>query len=203
MELDNWVINGEIRTNLNGIQHPLYNTWNGIRQRCYTKTSVSYKNYGSKEVTMCDSWKDSFSNFVNDMGPRPEGCSIDRIDNSKGYSPENCKWSTRFEQNYNKSVTVVMEYQGKLYNSFELSELCGISPKTLRSKWKRGHRGDDLVNKFHDQKEVKYYSWEGNEYTMLDISKFLGCSKGVVKSRFRNGWSLNRIMTTPVISRNR
>lgn len=83
-------------------RHPLYKIYTGIKTRCFNKNSIPYANYGGRGITMCDRWVESFWNFVEDMPPRPEGYSIDRIDNEKGYFKENCKWSTAKEQANNR-----------------------------------------------------------------------------------------------------
>lgn len=82
-----------------------YEIWKGILRRCYNKNSKSYKNYGGRGIKVCDSWKNSFENFYRDMGSCPTNTymSIDRIDNDDDYKPSNCKWSTRIEQNRNRS----------------------------------------------------------------------------------------------------
>ena len=78
-----------------------YRIWQGMKERCSYKKHISYKNYGGRGITVCDRWLESFENFLNDMGERPEGLSIDRIDNEKGYSKDNCRWATQKEQTNN------------------------------------------------------------------------------------------------------
>ena len=86
-----------------------YNSWRGIIDRCLNKNSTTYYKYGAKGITVCDRWK-TFSNFLEDMGERPEGKSIDRIDNFKGYELKNCRWATNLEQAHNKRPKVKMTY---------------------------------------------------------------------------------------------
>lgn len=81
-----------------------YISWKSMKDRCYNTKSPSYKYCGYYGITVCDSWLNSFENFLADMGERPQGKSIDRIDNFKGYSKDNCKWSTVLEQNRNKKI---------------------------------------------------------------------------------------------------
>lgn len=77
--------------------------WKAMRSRCNNPNIPRYKDYGGRGITVCKRW-DKFENFLADMGEAPDGHSIDRINNNKGYSPSNCKWSTPTEQNRNQRV---------------------------------------------------------------------------------------------------
>ena len=79
----------------------VYLTWQGMMGRCFVKSNGNYCKYGAKGITVCERWK-IFENFLADMGERPGNLQIDRIDNNKGYSPENCRWTTSKVNNNNK-----------------------------------------------------------------------------------------------------
>ena len=84
------------------ISKPLYKTWEGIKLRCYNPNFKQYKDYGGRGIKMCDRWKKSYREFEKDMGERPEGMTLDRIDVNGDYTPDNCRWATWVQQNNNK-----------------------------------------------------------------------------------------------------
>ena len=86
---------------------PIYRTWVGMLQRCRNPKTPNYQNYGGKGITVCERWT-KFENFHEDMGPRPDGRTLDRIDNEGNYEPSNCKWSTASEQMNNRRNTVMI-----------------------------------------------------------------------------------------------
>lgn len=83
-------------------RHPLYETWTGIIKRCENENCRAYPYYGGRGITICDRWRNDFTAFVNDMGAKPEGTSIDRIDVNGNYEPGNCRWADKFTQSRNR-----------------------------------------------------------------------------------------------------
>lgn len=80
---------------------PMHNIWRSMKQRCLNSNDRGYKHYGGRGITVCERWENSFDNFLADMGEKPLGCELDRINNEKGYSPENCRWATKSENAFN------------------------------------------------------------------------------------------------------
>lgn len=79
-----------------------YTSWLNMKQRCSNPNNPNYKYYGGRGIFVCDRWLNSFENFLADMGDRPNNCDIDRRNNNEGYSPENCRWVSKTENNFNQ-----------------------------------------------------------------------------------------------------
>ena len=84
--------------------HYLYTTWKSMRDRCLCPTNEKYDRYGGRGITICDRWSD-FALFLEDMGERPPGHTLDRVDNDGNYEPDNCRWATPAQQTSNQRLT--------------------------------------------------------------------------------------------------
>jgi hypothetical protein len=116
---------------------PTYRTWVGMRMRCEKPSNIAFHKYGAKGIRVCDRWQ-SFENFVADMGERPTPKhSIDRIDGSRGYEPQNCRWATAREQALNFKNNRRIEHAGKSLTAGQWSEITGIPEKTIESRVSR------------------------------------------------------------------
>lgn len=126
---------------------PLYKTyvcWMSIRWRCTNKNRRDYASYGGRGIAVCERWS-SFDNFLEDMGPRPDGLSIDRIDNEGDYTPQNCRWATGIEQARNKRTNRFVDIDGVRLTVSEWSNLSGVPKDTLRLRLEAGWPARDAV----------------------------------------------------------
>lgn len=116
----------------NNRQHTTeYRIWCAIIQRCTTAACPGYKHYGGRGITICDRWRESFELFFSDMGQRPKGHSIDRIDVNGNYEPSNCRWTTHREQMQNTRRNHFITFQGKTLCVTEWARRIGLHPATL------------------------------------------------------------------------
>ena len=109
-----------------------------MRKRCLSESNKDYPNYGGRGIGICPEW-DSYVQFRNDMGYRPEGTTLERVDRNRGYSPDNCVWADMLTQNNNRSCST-----GGLK---QLAEANGLAYETVYRRWKKGERGDKLIRK--------------------------------------------------------
>ena len=130
-----------------GMRHTTeYKIWSGMRDRCLNPNYHHYHNYGGRGITIDPRW-DLFENFYADMGVRPVGMSLDRRDNNKGYSPENCRWATDQEQHRNMSSNRIMEAFGQQRLMCEWAEILKVKRQTLKSAIYRGENLEDFARR--------------------------------------------------------
>lgn len=115
----------------------IYKTWLAMKYRCYDQKYCGYKNYGGKGIKVCDRWLHSFQNFLEDMDECPNGKSLDRIDNSNDYCKENCRWSTKKEQQRNRSCCHFVEAFGKRQPISVWAEEMGLKHCTILFRLKK------------------------------------------------------------------
>jgi len=121
---------------------PEYACWLSMLYRCNVVQSKSYKNYGGRGIKVCDRWKDSFENFLTDMGPRPsDRHSIERKDVNGNYEPDNCEWADIIKQANNKQTSKFIEVHGVRKTVAQWCRLYGLDPATYRHRvqWRLEH----------------------------------------------------------------
>lgn len=118
---------------------PEHGIWRGIKKRCYAPKTKHFDRYGGRGIEMCERWRNSFSAFYNDMGPRPTPeHSIERVNNNGDYEPENCKWATGVEQGSNKRNNRLLTHSGQTLTISEWCRVLGFSETVITMRLKRG-----------------------------------------------------------------
>ena len=129
---DNNTVHGHARKRNNS---RTYYTYKSMIQRCTNPEATGYSEYGGRGITICDKWLKSFDNFLEDMGERPSGRTLDREDNDKGYSKDNCRWATQSEQTQNSRQSRRWTLNGVTYNTAEeAGKELGVSKSVIRSR---------------------------------------------------------------------
>ncbi len=122
-----------------------YRSWQAMKMRCYNENHKAYKNYGGRGIKVCDRWL-KFENFLADMGERPEGKTLERIDGDKNYEPSNCKWSDRFEQNNNTSRNSFLTYLGQTKTKAQWAKEYGVKYNNFLHRLRRGWSIERALN---------------------------------------------------------
>jgi hypothetical protein len=132
---------------------PTYSSWHSMKARCLNKKVHTYKYYGGRGITVCERWL-KFENFLEDMGERPNGFSIDRIDNNGNYEHSNCRWTTQKEQQRNKgkSSQSTSKYIGVSYCDVNKKWISTMSVITRTNKTIRKNLGRLILYNGTDQK---------------------------------------------------
>ncbi len=123
---------------------PLYAVWMAMHDRCRNPNNQSYRRYGARGIRVCDRWKE-FSLFLEDMGERPDGMTIERNDNDGDYCPENCRWANRKEQANNTRRNRFIETSIGRLTLKEACKIAGITQEAMYQRRKSGRTGDSLI----------------------------------------------------------
>jgi len=122
---------------------PTYNSWISMISRCTKPSNPSYRWYGARGISVCGSWR-TFANFLADMGVKPEGTSLDRIDSNRNYEPGNCRWLDSRGQHRNKRSNVLVAHDGLTMCLSAWAERFGLQQATVQQRYKAGWRPPEL-----------------------------------------------------------
>ncbi len=131
-------------------QSPEYGVWAQMKKRCYNPNAINYKDYGGRGIKVCKRWLHSFPNFFADLGKRPSPThSLDRINNNRGYSPPNCRWTKTAQQNRNQRKTRRLVFRGKKYCAYEFARYLGVHGSTVLRYLNKSWSGNQIYQHFH------------------------------------------------------
>jgi hypothetical protein len=125
----------------------IYAVWRSMKARCLNKNQKSYMYYGGRGIKICDRWANSFENFLNDMGDKPLGMTIERKDGNGDYCPENCVWATVTEQNRNKSDSRKLTYKNEVMTIAEWTRKLGLKSHQVYDWINSGSTLEKLIDK--------------------------------------------------------
>lgn len=125
---------------------PIYRVWASMVARCENPKASRYADYGGRGIRVCKRWL-KFAAFFKDMGCRPDGMTLDRKNNNKGYSPSNCRWATLAEQARNRSDNVFLNHDGKRLCLKDWGTETGIGWQTIRARVKNGWPISDALTR--------------------------------------------------------
>lgn len=173
---------------------PTYHTWAMMKQRCYNQKIEAYVKYGGRGIVVCERWRHSFTNFVADMGERPEGKSLDRIDNDGPYAPENCRWATHAEQANNTRRTRRITVDGEKKVARLVAEENGIKQSVFSQRVQSGWTTEAAagIETHYDPRAITI---NGETMTMAQWAKRNGLSRQAVAQRIAHGWKVEDALT--------
>jgi hypothetical protein len=177
-------------------QHPLYGIWQAMKRRCYNQNVDGYRWYGAVGISVCKRWRNNFSAFVKDMGPRPHAATLERINTRGNYKPSNCRWATPKEQARNTKANRNLRFKGKLQSVaawaeelnmpaariFARIDKLGMSTKKALSTTGK-LRGDGSGI------EQKTYTYSGITMTLGEWSVLANIRYGTLWARLKRGWT--------------
>ena len=171
---------------------PEYRAWLSMKSRCYKRSNSNYENYGGRGISVCQRWLDSFDNFYEDVGSS-HGLTLDRIDVNGDYSPENCRWASRVEQQANRRVTIKVEHEGiDKVVSIEANAI-GMLPATLAARLKSGMSFTEATSR--PVKCIKpMHLVKGKMMTAGEIFKIYCIPRGRLNYNLRKGMTAEEVV---------
>lgn len=184
-------------------QSPTYTTYQNMLARCYRRTSPRFSAYGGRGITVCDRWRESFKNFLADMGERPSGTTIDRIDGASGYAPENCRWATIKEQQANLSSNVNIEFCGKVQNINAWARELGLDASNLAWRIRNGWPVEKALTTpaKHGNRVstngMRLIAYNGETKSVSAWAREYGLSISLLRLRLEKGMDIETALTKP------
>lgn len=185
-------------------EHPNFASWSGMIQRCSDPKCYGYPYYGARGVKVCYRWR-NFWNFVRDMGMKPEGATLERIDTNGDYTPENCKWATWTEQQNNKRNNRRLTHDGRTQTIAQWARELGLKQGMIVDRLRLGWSTEKTLatppirNATGFQLSVKprYLTHAGETLRQAEWCRRTGLSPQIIAYRLAHGWTVEKTLATP------
>jgi hypothetical protein len=187
-------------TRKNGKITKEYRAWKMMKARCYSPCNKNMGKYQSLGIKVCNEWKNSFKTFLKDMGECPEGYTLDRIDSTKDYSKENCRWTDWKTQSSNRgSFNILIEYNGKTMILKDWAKEFNINYTTLYNRiYRENLTFQEAIQEDPFNKLIEY---KGFKNTIGNWAKILNVKSQILIDRLRRGWTVKEAFEIPVGTR--
>lgn len=172
------------------------NSWSMMKNRCLNPNASHYEYYGGRGIKICEGWL-TFSVFMEDMGLRPEGKELDRIDWNGDYCPENCRWATRIEQMNNCRRNYFINFDDKRLTISQWARVYEMDPTALYWRVVTARWPIEKALKTPSRKrKPKMITYKGKTLRLSEWCKVLNKRRGTVNERLRRGWSFEKAVNT-------
>lgn len=176
----------------------LYETWQHMKSRCYSKTCKEYLQWGGRGIKVCDEWLNDYNTFKQwsldngfDYNKKGHELTIDRIDVDGNYEPDNCRWVDMKTQGRNKRDTIYVDINNRKISLAELAEVNNIKYATVRGRYRRGLRGEDLIAPtgfyYNSGRKINKYLVCGEMMGVRDIMNKFNMTDSAVRHRIKRG----------------
>ena len=185
----------------------LYSIWKGIKVRTKNQNHKDYKYCGAKGITICEEWDDSYETFKEWAlnNGYADNLTIDRIDNTKGYEPKNCRWTDAYTQANNKSTNHMLTLNGKAQTMTQWARETGMKRETIKDRLKSGWSVERALTTGKTDPggcNVHLLTYNGKTQSISQWAKETGIKRETISNRINHmGWSAENSLTTPPMKR--
>lgn len=172
---------------------PIYYVWQSMKARCENPKTKNYANYGGRGIRVCEEWRSSFVAFHRDMGDRPDGFQIDRIDNDGNYEPKNCRWATKQEQMNNTRRSVPIYINGVKKTKSECAKELGVRRGSIQRRIDAGWTPEKAATTKRTRAPI-FYSLGHETKNISEWARSLGVARSFLRYRLSKGESIEQVI---------
>jgi hypothetical protein len=175
-----------------------YEAWTGAKSRCSNPKSFAWKYYGGRGISFCEKWRNSFQDFLNDVGPAPKKTdTLDRINNNGNYEPGNVRWVSKQKNLQNKRNAHLITFRGQTRHLWDWCERLKLNYNLIERRL-NGYKMNPEQALTKPVGGGKFITFRGENHNMDQWAKKLHILPITIQMRFRRGWPVEKVLTTPV-----